>query len=256
MFKSNQIATNLNLNCRKPAKAGVPSLVLAVLTFASVGCNEVTASPELQGKWQLTQEVTNSSCDDNGTRTVTLTVAADGYEIEVPGTDRRSTEEGIPDGSNLTFSISYAEPSGAEITERFDVSANGTTMTGSSTYTRKEGGNTTCTGTTRIQGKRMGGTLTSEGLCSDSCEYAGDGVCDDGGPDAQYEDCAYGTDCGDCGRRGSSNPTSPPTNPTKPTGSCSDTCEYAGDGVCDDGGPNALYEDCAYGTDCGDCGPR
>jgi len=253
MFKSNKIATNLNLTCRKLAKAGVPSLVLAVLAFASVGCNEPTASPELRGEWQLTQEVTNSSCGDNGTRTVTLKVAEDGYEIEMPGTNVRSAEEGNPDGSNLTFSITYAEPSGAEITERFSVTANGTSMTGSSTYTRKEGGSTTCTGTTSIQGNRAGGDLRSEDLCSDSCEYAGDGVCDDGGPGAQYEDCAYGTDCGDCGTRGPSNP---PTGPTQPVGSCSDSCEYAGDGVCDDGGPGAEYEDCAYGTDCGDCGPR
>jgi hypothetical protein len=37
---------------------------------------------------------------------------------------------------------------------------------------------------------------------------------------------------------------------------CTDTCAFANDGECDDGGPGALYAECALGTDCGDCGPR
>ncbi len=44
---------------------------------------------------------------------------------------------------------------------------------------------------------------------------------------------------------------------------CTDTCgprrspgEWAGDGVCDDGGPSAKNQECSYGTDCTDCGPR
>jgi len=37
---------------------------------------------------------------------------------------------------------------------------------------------------------------------------------------------------------------------------CSDTCAYAFDGVCDDGGPGSTYSVCELGTDCGDCGPR
>ena len=40
------------------------------------------------------------------------------------------------------------------------------------------------------------------------------------------------------------------------TGSlCTNTCEYANDGECDDGGPESLYDDCELGTDCADCGP-
>ena len=35
--------------------------------------------------------------------------------------------------------------------------------------------------------------------CSDACEYAHDGYCDDGGPGASYSDCATGSDCTDCG---------------------------------------------------------
>lgn len=37
---------------------------------------------------------------------------------------------------------------------------------------------------------------------------------------------------------------------------CEDTCPWAGDGECDDGGPGADYDGCDYGTDCSDCGPR
>lgn len=38
---------------------------------------------------------------------------------------------------------------------------------------------------------------------------------------------------------------------------CHDGCfQFAGDGVCDDGGPNASYFICMYGSDCTDCGPR
>lgn len=37
---------------------------------------------------------------------------------------------------------------------------------------------------------------------------------------------------------------------------CSDTCRFARDGECDDGGPGADFAECALGTDCADCGPR
>ena len=40
-----------------------------------------------------------------------------------------------------------------------------------------------------------------------------------------------------------------------PPRGCADTCRFAADGECDDGGPGAQYEECAYGTDCADCGP-
>ena len=38
-------------------------------------------------------------------------------------------------------------------------------------------------------------------LCTDSCIRASDGICDDGGPGAEYFDCQYGIDCTDCGPR-------------------------------------------------------
>lgn len=44
-----------------------------------------------------------------------------------------------------------------------------------------------------------------------------------------------------------------------PTGggvTCTDDCDYSGDGVCDDGGPGSEYAACELGTDCTDCGSR
>ena len=38
--------------------------------------------------------------------------------------------------------------------------------------------------------------------------------------------------------------------------SCTNTCEYAHDDDCDDGGPGSDYSVCAFGSDCGDCGSR
>ena len=43
-----------------------------------------------------------------------------------------------------------------------------------------------------------------------------------------------------------------------PVTGCSNSCgsTYAGDLICDDGGPGADDALCARGTDCSDCGPR
>ena len=38
--------------------------------------------------------------------------------------------------------------------------------------------------------------------------------------------------------------------------SCSNTCNYASDGDCDDGGPGSEFTQCNLGADCRDCGPR
>ena len=51
-------------------------------------------------------------------------------------------------------------------------------------------------------------------------------------------------------------------SPSPPGSICDDSCvhptsgSYAGDGICSDGGPGAVFNDCAYGTDCTDCDPR
>ena len=47
-----------------------------------------------------------------------------------------------------------------------------------------------------------------------------------------------------------------PSEPTCEVTACTDTCPWAGDGECDDGGPGSDYSVCPYGTDCSDCGPR
>src|ERR1044071_9337225 len=44
---------------------------------------------------------------------------------------------------------------------------------------------------------RSGGDDTPSGnLCSNTCQFANDGQCDDGGPGADFNDCTYGSDCG------------------------------------------------------------
>jgi hypothetical protein len=93
--------------------------------------------------------------------------------------------------------------------------------------------------------------------CSNECEFAGDGACDDGGPGAQFDLCTFGTDCNDCGARDGTTP--PPGGEPEPDPagtSCSNECPFAGDGACDDGGPGADFDLCALGTDCDDCGQR
>lgn len=84
-------------------------------------------------------------------------------------------------------------------------------------------------------------------LCADTCQWANDGVCDDGGEGAESTACELGTDCLDCGSRTSETPTNE---------LCSYTCQWSGDGVCDDGGTGSEYDGCELGTDCDDCGPR
>lgn len=72
--------------------------------------------------------------------------------------------------------------------------------------------------------------------CSNTCEYARDGECDE--PEGTGL-CADGTDTADC-----------------QAGTCLDTCAFANDGECDDGGTGSTNASCTTGTDCGDCGVR
>ena len=44
------------------------------------------------------------------------------------------------------------------------------------------------------------------GLCTESCVYASDRMCDDGGAGATYASCSFGSDCNDCGLRAPSPP--------------------------------------------------
>jgi len=139
-------------------------------------------------------------------------------------------------------------------------------------------------------------------VCDDSCEFAFDGVCDDGSePNDQYyysnnnkyedddlggfyegeegekessggknkqsqeyddyymenEDyqvsaCVEGTDCTDCGGIDAVVDYTKPLEPDSGVESCTNTCVYQRDGVCDD--PRGTKY-CEIGTDCQDCGP-
>lgn len=80
-------------------------------------------------------------------------------------------------------------------------------------------------GTGIIPGSGASGNTPSEDLCSDTCGWANDGECDDGGPGAAFDSCAYGTDCGDCGPRQSSVTTT--TSATTGGESCSQPCTTA-----------------------------
>ncbi len=74
-----------------------------------------------------------------------------------------------------------------------------------------------------------------------SCVYANDRECDDGGPGFDTNLCLYGTDISDCGRRSLPN---------------DDSCRYANDDACDDGGDDSTNNLCEYATDMTDCGIR
>ncbi|XP_070544129.1 uncharacterized protein [Ptychodera flava] len=45
------------------------------------------------------------------------------------------------------------------------------------------------------------GTPVPLSVCTDTCEYAVDKVCDDGGVDSEFSVCDFGSDCTDCGLR-------------------------------------------------------
>jgi len=51
-------------------------------------------------------------------------------------------------------------------------------------------------------------------------------------------------------------PPRPPPSPPASLGVCQNTCVFANDQVCDDGGPGAAYTECTVGSDCADCGLR
>jgi hypothetical protein len=139
--------------------------------------------------------------------------------------------------------------------------------------------------------------ILEDGLCNDTCSYPDDGACDDGGANATFSVCDFGTDCSDCGVREDNDQDGayeaggwPPFSSALltvadcddsdamrypeatdfandgidqdcdgtdyTTGLCEDTCSYPDDGACDDGGPNATFSVCDFGTDCTDCSGR
>jgi hypothetical protein len=106
---------------------------------------------------------------------------------------------------------------------------------------------------------------------NNTCTWAYDEVCDDASGV-----CEEGTDCEDCGtcnwyRCVSKAEVPKPTTldkcenwtqvqlPTPPPTPCQclNTCAFANNAVCQDGGPGSVYPPaCGSGTDCGDCGDR
>lgn len=67
------------------------------------------------------------------------------------------------------------------------------------------GGMPSTAGGSSAGGASSGAVITeTRTLCSDTCfnaEYVKDGKCYDGGPDADFNACRFGTDCSDCGPR-------------------------------------------------------
>ena len=89
------------------------------------------------------------------------------------------------------------------------------------------------------------GGVVEQPTCSDTCQFANDGECDDGRAGAISAACATGTDCNDCDRTG------PPAGPPQ-CSSNNNGCEYADDDICDEGEENSDF--CVAGSDSRDCG--
>ncbi len=106
-------------------------------------------------------------------------------------------------------------------------------------------------------GHESSSTSGAADLCQDTCEFAHDGACDDGGAGSQFGVCDLGTDCGDCGLRSAGGGDGGDDGADGDGRiSCENTCEYAYDEQCDDGGPDSQFSLCEFGSDCADCGPR
>jgi hypothetical protein len=107
---------------------------------------------------------------------------------------------------------------------------------------------TVCVDISDCDGDGIGDLCDPEVACSNCCDLAFDGECEDGGPGSVSDECARGTDCADCGCR---NIPQPPDDP------CFCNKRY-GDGCCDcdclQPDPDcAAGECCAPG--CGGCYP-
>ena len=105
-------------------------------------------------------------------------------------------------------------------------------------------------------GDDTGGTSddsAGNGCCSNSCEYANDRTCDDGGPGSDFGVCDLGTDCADCGPRPAEDCGGPACE--EEGGACSATDECCGAALCIDvygNGEGGCVKTCEGDADCGD----
>ncbi|GJM24809.1 MAG: hypothetical protein DHS20C16_12240 [Phycisphaerae bacterium] len=80
-----------------------------------------------------------------------------------------------------------------------------------------------------------GGAFETLGSCTNSCEFANDGICDDGGPNSFSRSCDIGTDCGDCGIRAESSQADDVTGGDESDGTITDSTSDSDDSLIDDG---------------------
>jgi hypothetical protein len=87
--------------------------------------------------------------------------------------------------------------------------------------------------------------LPTVSLCTNTCEFANDGECDDGGPGAEWEECDIGSDCGDCGSRS----LAPDSTPVGDSCTADSQCTAIAEGYCPEAG--ICTRECETHTDCG-----
>ncbi len=100
-----------------------------------------------------------------------------------------------------------------------------------------------------------GGNAGADGYCTNTCYFAHDGECDDGGDDATTSACDLGTDCADCGERFGD--CGDGTCFMETLSSCPEDCDWCGNDTC---GALETEESCwadCCPQECGDlvCGP-
>ena len=91
--------------------------------------------------------------------------------------------------------------------------------------------------------------MTSGETCIDTCVYAGDSECDDGGHGSQYSECQLGTDCSDCGER----PIDIVNRTDCDGNDATHQNTWIGDGICDDGTHGLNFNCDKFACDGGDC---
>ncbi len=145
------------------------------------------------------------------------------YNVCAAGTDENDCE-GVTEVSNCGAGLTDCFGNGAYCVNELFGSCGSSTCAAQAKFTCDDG--VTC----------VDQTINCPPPASASCQYANDGICDDGRPGAASSECTLGTDGTDCdGVVGQ------------------DSCQHANDGECDDGRPGSVSSACAPGTDFTDC---